>query len=252
MFPIRDDNPTVRQSLVTFAIIGFNAAVWVLFQGLGTEPALSRSVCELGAIPGEMLGTVPPGTRISLSQNTVCVIGAGGGWTSALSSMFVHGGWFHILSNMWFLAVFGDNVEDSMGPVRFALFYLVCGIAAVVAQVLSNPLSPAPMVGASGAIGGVMGAYAVLYPRAPVHLLIVFGLYIDRVVVPAYVMLGYWLIIQFVGAVPVLRSTGGGIAFWAHIGGFVAGALLVFVFRDADRVRAHRELTSRRRARGRR
>jgi membrane associated rhomboid family serine protease len=232
--------------MVTFGIIGLNVAAWVVLQGFGTEPGLSRSVCELGAIPGELLGTVSPGTRVQIGPDAVCVLGGEGQWLTTLSSMFMHGGWFHIASNMWFLAVFGDNVEDSMGPVRFAVFYLLCGLAAVAAQVVSNPSSPVPMVGASGAIGGVMGGYAMLYPRVPVHMLIIFGFYITRVVVPAYLMLGYWLVIQFLGAVPALRSEGGGVAFWAHIGGFVAGALLVIVFRDPTRVAAHQALRMRR------
>jgi membrane associated rhomboid family serine protease len=247
MFPLRDDNPTVRTSVVTFGIIGLNVAAWVLLQGFGTEPGLSRSICELGAIPGDLLGTVAPGMRVQIGPDAVCVLGGGGRWLTTLSSMFMHGGWFHIASNMWFLAVFGDNVEDSMGPVRFGVFYVLCGLAAVAAQVVSNPASPIPMVGASGAIGGVMGGYAMLYPRAPVHMLIIFGFYINRVVVPAYLMLGYWLVIQLVGAVPALRSEGGGVAFWAHIGGFAAGALLVSWFRDPARVEAHNALRAGRR-----
>jgi membrane associated rhomboid family serine protease len=124
---------------------------------------------------------------------------------------------------MWFLTVFGDNVEEAMGKINFALFYLTCGLVSVAAQVISNPSSAVPMVGASGAIGGVMGAYAVLFPRAPVHLLVFLGFFITRVVVPAYLMLGYWFFLQFIGGFFSLGSTRGGVAFWAHIGGFVAG-----------------------------
>jgi membrane associated rhomboid family serine protease len=238
MFPLRDDNPTVTASVATLAIIVANVAVWVFVQGLGTEPALSRSVCSLGAIPGALLGQLPAGTRVPLGD-AVCVLGEPSRIT-AITSMFMHGGWMHIVGNLWFLYVFGDNVEDSMGPVRFVVFYLVCGIAAVVAQTLANPSSPIPMVGASGAIGGVMGAYAVLYPRVPVHMLVFLGFYVDRIVVPAYVMLGYWFLIQLLSGA-ALPSSGGGVAFWAHIGGFVAGVVLVFIFRVPERVGAHRD-----------
>ena len=239
MFPLRDDNPTVTTSIATFAIIGLNAGAWLFVQGFGMEPALSRSVCALGAIPGALLGQLPAGMRLPLGD-AVCVLGEPN-WITAITSMFMHGGWLHIIGNLWFLYVFGDNVEDSMGPIRFAVFYLLCGIAAVAAQTLSNPSSPIPMVGASGAIGGVMGAYAVLYPRVPVHLLVFLGFYVDRIVVPAYLMLGYWFLIQVMSGIPALESTGGGVAFWAHAGGFLAGVALVFPFRDRRRVSAHRE-----------
>jgi membrane associated rhomboid family serine protease len=129
-----------------------------------------------------------------------------------------------------------------MGPLRFLVFYVLCGLAAVAAQVLVSPASAIPMVGASGAIGGVMGAYAVLYPRAPVEMLVILGFYVDRIVVPAVVMLGYWFLIQLLGGIPTLASEGGGVAFWAHIGGFLAGVVLVLVFRSRTRTEAHRQM----------
>lgn len=239
MFPLRDDNPTLTTSAATFAIIGLNIAAWVFVQGLGTDPALVRSVCELGAIPGELLGTVPPGFKVALDPTHACVIGEPS-WHTLISSMFMHGGWFHIIGNMWFLYVFGDNVEDAMGSLRFAIFYLACGIAAAVAQIVSNPQSAIPMVGASGAIGGVMGAYAVLYPRAPVHMLVVLGFFVTRVDVPAFLMLGYWFLLQLLGGLPSLQETAGGVAFWAHVGGFLAGVALVQAFKVPARVDAHR------------
>jgi len=241
MFPLRDDNPTLGTSVATFAIIALNVAAWALVQGLGSEPALSRSVCALGAIPGDLLGRLPPGSSIPLGPDSVCRIGEGSRPVTILTSMFMHGGWFHILGNMWFLYIFGDNVEDAMGSLRFVIFYLLCGVAAVAAQVWANPTSPVPMVGASGAIGGVMGAYAVLYPRAPVHMLIVLGFYVDRIVVPAVLMLGYWFLIQLVAGLPALESSQGGVAFWAHVGGFIAGVALILPFRDPIRVAAHQE-----------
>jgi rhomboid family protein len=239
VFPLRDDNPTLTTSAATFAIIGLNVAAWVFVQGLGSDPALVRSVCELGAIPGELLGTVPPGHEVALDPTHVCVIGEPS-WYTLISSMFMHGGWFHIIGNLWFLYVFGDNVEDAMGSVRFAIFYLACGVAAAVAQIVSNPQSAIPMVGASGAIGGVMGAYAVLYPRAPVHMLVVLGFFVTRVSVPAFLMLGYWFLLQLLGGLPSLQETAGGVAFWAHVGGFLAGVVLVAAFRIPARVEAHR------------
>jgi membrane associated rhomboid family serine protease len=146
----------------------------------------------------------------------------------------------HIIGNLWFLWVFGDNVEDLMGPFRFIAFYLLCGLAAAAAQIASDPQSTVPMVGASGAIGGVLGAYARLHPHARVQTLLVLGIYFTRIWVPAWVMLGYWFLLQLLGALPAIGSRGGGVAFWAHIGGFVAGLLLSFVLVDPRRVEAHR------------
>jgi len=246
MFPIRDDNPTLTRSVVTVALVVVNVLAWVFVQGLGTEPALSTSVCELGAIPGELLGRVAPGTSVPLGPGMACVIDPVADWRTALTHMFLHGSWFHLIGNLWFLWVFGDNVEDSMGGLRFVLFYVVCGLAAFAAQAATSPGSAIPMVGASGAIGGVMGAYARLYPRAPVHLLIIFFLWVDRTVVPAVLMLGYWFVIQVLGGIPALASETGGVAFWAHVGGFLAGIALVGVFTKPERVAAHRALLGRR------
>ena len=147
---------------------------------------------------------------------------------------------FPRMVDLWFLSIFGDNVEDAMGPGRFALFYLLCGLAAVAAQVISDPTSALPMVGASGAIGGVMGAYAVLYPRAPVRVLFFFGFFFTTISVPAVAMLGFWFLIQLLGGIPALQSDAGGVAFWAHVGGFVAGVALIHAFRDPVRLAAHR------------
>ena len=239
MIPLRDENPTLGTSAATFAIIALNIATWIFVQGLGSDPALSRSVCELGAIPGALLGRVPEQMAIPVGPGLECVMGKPS-WTTVLTSMFMHGGWFHILGNLWFLSVFGDNVEDSMGPARFVAFYLLCGVAASLAHIVSSPSSSIPMVGASGAIGGVMGAYAVLYPRVPVHMLIVLGFFFTRVIVPAYFMLGYWFLLQLLGGIPALHGAGGGVAFWAHVGGFAAGVALIPLFRDPERVEAHR------------
>ena len=154
--------------------------------------------------------------------------------------MFLHGGWFHLIGNMWFLWVFGNNVEDSMGHGRYLLFYILCGLAAATAQTFASPASPVPMVGASGAISGIMGAYIVLYPRVRVHMLVILVIFVTRIVVPAYVMLGYWFLIQIVGG--SLAREAGGVAFWAHAGGFLAGAVLIHFFRDPILVARHRAL----------
>jgi rhomboid family protein len=241
MFPIRDDNPTLGTPAITVVLIGLNVAAWILVQGMGAEPVLSRSVCELGLIPGELLGRIPVGYTLPMSRDMSCVIGPSH-WYTPLTSMFLHGGWLHLIGNMWFLWLFGNNVEDSMGHGRYLVFYLLCGLAAAAAQTLVNPASAIPMVGASGAISGVMGAYIVLYPRVRIHMLIFLGFFITRAVVPAYLMLGYWLLLQLLGGLPSLGDEAGGVAFWAHAGGFLAGAVLILVFRDNDLVARHRAL----------
>ena len=184
MFPIRDDNPNFLVPIVTSGLIVLNALAWVFAQGLGSGPALARSICLLGLTPGELLNTLPAGTAVPLGRDSYCVLTDSRSAYTVLTSMFMHGGWMHLIGNMWFLWIFGNNVEDSMGHLRFALFYLCCGLAAAAAQVLADPASPTPMVGASGAIGGVMGAYVVLYPRVQVHLLLFFGFFITTVAVP--------------------------------------------------------------------
>ena len=241
MFPYRDDNPTLATPVVTFLLIALNVAAWVLIQGMGAEPMLSQSVCELGLIPGEYLGRIPAGYTLPLSRTSACVLGESSPITP-LTSMFLHGGWLHLIGNMWFLWVFGNNVEDSMGHVRYVVFYLLCGLAAAAAQTVANPSSPIPMVGASGAIGGVMGAYVVLYPRVRVHMIVFLGFFVTRVAVPAFLMLGYWFLLQLLGGLPTLGEERGGVAFWAHAGGFLAGALLIMVFRDRELVAKHRLL----------
>ncbi|NLP03929.1 MAG: rhomboid family intramembrane serine protease [Fibrobacter sp.] len=246
MFPLRDENPTLRASLVTYLIILVNILVWVFIQGMGSEPSLINSVCKLGLIPGELLGKVSEGHRVPLGRNLVCILDGKADWYTLVSHMFAHGGWFHIIGNLWFLAIFGDNVEDSMGRIKFLFFYLLCGLAAAATQIWTNPSSTIPMVGASGAIGGVMGAYAVLYPRSPVHMLVIFGIFIDRVIVPAYFMLAYWFLIQLLSAIPTLGGAEGGVAFWAHVGGFLAGVILIPFFKDKKRVEAHRKVVFRR------
>ena len=155
--------------------------------------------------------------------------------------MFLHGGWLHLIGNMWFLWVFGNNVEDSMGHFRYLVFYLLCGLAAAATQTFVSPSSIVPMVGASGAISGVMGAYVILYPRVRVHMIVFLFIFITRIAVPAYLMLGYWFLLQLLGGSAAQGE--GGVAFWAHVGGFVAGAGLISLFKDERLVEEHRALS---------
>ena len=239
MFPYRDDNPTVLTPFVTVAIIVVTTAVWIVVQGAGMGPPMLGSLCELGLIPGEITGRIPDGTLVPLGAGAACRLG-GQPYHTVVTSMFLHGGWFHLLGNMWFLWVFGNNIEDSMGHLRFVVFYLATGTLAAAAQVVANPSSGVPMVGASGAISGVMGAYLVLYPRVRVHMLVVLGFFITTVAVPASFMLLYWAFLQLAGSMVGGGGEGGGVAFMAHLGGFVAGAALITFFRNPDLVRAHR------------
>lgn len=239
MFPLRDENPTVRKPVATMAIIGINVVAWMLVQGFGQDEALARSLCLYGLIPGELLDLAPIGTIIPLGPELGCELDGRTSVATLITHMFLHAGWAHIIGNMWFLWVFGDNVEDAMGPVRFAAFYLLCGLAAAAAQITTDPSAAIPMVGASGAIGGVMGAYARLYPRAHVITLLFLGIYWTTVALPAIAMLGYWFFIQLAGGFPTLYSGEGGVAFWAHIGGFLAGVLLAGLMSRPDYLAEH-------------
>ncbi len=242
VLPYRDDNPTIQTPVVTIGVIVLTSLVWIVVQGAGNDPALGRSVCELGAIPGELLRRVPAGTTIPIGPRLACQVTDTPHWYTVVSSIFLHGGWLHLIGNMWFLWIFGNNVEDSMGRGRFVVFYLACGVLAALAQIFASPSSPVPMVGASGAISGVMGAYVVLYPRVRVHLVLWLGFWITTVAVPAYLMLFYWAFLQLLGSLPSLgQSTAqGGVAFLAHLGGFAAGAALIRGFVRPELLEAHR------------
>lgn len=230
MFPLHDDNPTELFPLITLGLMGACVAVWALVQGAGFSPeVLGESVCALGAIPAEVVAR--PGTWAS----GPCSPG-GLSWEALLTSMFLHGSWFHLIGNLWFLWIFGNNVEDSMGHLRFLVFYVLTGVVAALAHVLADPASTVPMVGASGAISAVMGAYLVLYPRARVDTLFWIVVFVRVVPLPAWIILGYWFLIQL--ASTGAMGGGGGVAYAAHVGGFVAGALLIPVFRNARLVAA--------------
>ena len=239
MIPYHDENATQRTPIVTMAVIAACTLTWVVVQGAGQETPLATSVCNLGLIPGELTGSLPPGVRFPLTEDLVCVTDPGAQTQNLLTSMFLHGSWMHLIGNMWFLWLFGNNVEDSMTRPRFVIFYLACGLAAALAQVAADPSSAIPMVGASGAISGVMGAYLVLFPRVRVYTFIPLGFVMTSMALPAWVMLIYWMVLQIIGGLGSIGAEGGGVAFWAHIGGFIAGVVLVKIFASGRRVQAH-------------
>ena len=175
-----------------------------------------------------------------MGDGLFCVTEPGRQISHLVTSMFLHGSWMHLLGNMWFLWLFGNNVEDSMGRLRFVIFYLLCGLAAAMGQVLTTPTSAIPMVGASGAISGVMGGYLLLYPNVRVFALLFLGFFVTSIALPAWMMLGYWFLIQFVSGLAAFGGDLGGVAFWAHVGGFAAGIVLVKLFARSDYIVARR------------
>ena len=230
MFPYRDENRTQRTPYVTIVIIAINVLVWIVIQGAGAPLPLARSICNLGLIPGELTETLPPDTPFEMERGLVCLTDPGRGMSHLMTSMFLHGSWMHLLGNMWFFWIFGNNIEDSMGRGRFVVFYLISGLCAAGLQIFMTPSSGIPMVGASGAISGIMGAYLVLYPRVKVYTLVPLVFFITTIALPAWVMLGYWMLLQFFGGLQSIGVAGGGTAFWAHVGGFVAGLVLIKLF----------------------
>lgn len=206
MFPIHDHNPSGRVPYVTYALIALNVGVFLAYwPQLHTARAAAMFFDTWGVVP----------YRVS----------AGRDLGSIVTSMFLHGGWMHLLGNMLFLWIFGDNMEDSFGHVPFAGFYLACGAAAALAQVAGAPQSPVPMVGASGAIAGVMGGYLLLFPRAKIDVLFIFIIFFKVFVVPAWLVLGVWFGVQLFSGIGDSMQ-GGGVAYLAHVGGFAAGLLL--------------------------
>jgi membrane associated rhomboid family serine protease len=245
MFPISDDNPTLRFPLVTVLTLIALALAWVFVQGAGfDQKVLAASVCNLGLVAGEITRQAPLGSYVELGHGLRCVVDDDPiNKLTPITSMFLHGGWMHLLGNGLFLWVFGNNVEDSMGRIRFVFFYLLCGLAAAAAQVFQSPASPVPMIGASGAISGVLGGYLVLYPKVPVNVLIPIFIFIQIVKLPAYLVLVIWIGMQLLNASTGMDS---GVAVWAHIGGFAAGVVLVKYFEN-DEIVAERLRRLRRR-----
>jgi len=221
MIPIRDDTPRYSTPYVTYFIIALNVLVFLFELSVGAQGprALNSLIHEFGVVPRHFV-RVASGPGFSLPGLLLPI----------LTSMFLHGGWVHIIGNMWFLWIFGDNIEDYLGHLRYLFFYLASGFAAALAHILLNLGSNAPTVGASGAIAGVMGAYLVLYPRARVLTLVPLIVFFTFWWLPAWVMLGYWFVVQFLmgtlTSITESQSTGG-VAVWAHVGGFVAGIVLI-------------------------
>jgi len=242
MIPISDENPTLHTPVMTWALLGTMFAVWLTAQGAGlNELQLAKSICNYGMVPGELTHRAPLGETVPIARGIRCIVDNDPINTfTPLTSMFLHGGWMHILGNALFFWVFGNNIEDSMGSARFLAFYLICGFAAAAAHVLMQPASPVPTVGASGAISGVLGAYLVLYPRVRVNMLFIFVIFFRVIPVPAWLVLIWWFALQVISALPSLSQVNpdvsSGVAVWAHIGGFITGALLIKVFEKPDRV----------------
>ncbi len=208
MFPIRDHNPSNRTPFITWALIAINIVVFLSYY-----PSLSDSERLLMAFFGDW-ALVPVDLVSGRNGHTL------------LTSMFLHGGWMHLIGNMLFLWIFGDNLEDLLGHLGFLGFYLAAGVAAAVGQIIAGPGSTIPMVGASGAIAGVMGGYLLCFPRARIDVLVIIVVLIKIITVPAWLMLGFWFGLQLVNGV-LVDAAGGGVAYWAHAGGFLAGLLLM-------------------------
>jgi membrane associated rhomboid family serine protease len=220
--PLFDDNPTGRVPIVTWSLIAICAAVFLFQLGLD-ERGARVFIFSYGAVPALITGSVPRPAALAGLPDLATVI----------TSVFMHGGILHLGGNMLYLWIFGDNVEDSMGPIKFIIFYLACGIAATMAHVAIDPDSVTPLVGASGAIAGVLAAYLMLYPHAHVRVLVVILIFIRFTSFPALAVLAAWLIIQFLSA-PASLGDGGGVAYFAHLGGFAAGLILTPFFKRRD------------------
>ena len=237
MIPISDENPTLHTPWMTWLLIGTTVAVWMIVQGAGSGERLPVSVCNFGLVPGELTHRAPVGMTVPLAENLGCAVDRLPiNQLTPITSMFLHGSWGHLLGNLLFFWVFGNNIEDSMGPGRFLIFYLICGLAAAGAHVLVEPASPVPTVGASGAISGVMGAYLVLYPRVRVNMLFIFIIFFKVFAIPAWLVLLWWFAVQVLTGLPQLMpvrpEVSGGVAVWAHVGGFVAGVVLIKLFEN--------------------
>lgn len=220
MIPLRDKNPTRRFPIVTIGLIVLNAVVFLYELSLGE--GLQEFFQSFGAVPRQIVSSLTPADLIP------------GALFPMLTSMFVHGGWLHLVGNMLYLWIFGDNVEDKVGHGRFVVFYLLCGLAASGLHVVLDPGSAMPMVGASGAISGILGAYLLMFPRARVVTLIPIFFFIQIAELPALVVLGFWFVMQFFNGMLSLGYEAGGmggVAWWAHVGGFASGLVLILPFR---------------------
>jgi membrane associated rhomboid family serine protease len=214
VIPIRDINPVRRAALVTYGLIAVNIVVFLYEVSMPSTGHLGALASTWGLVPYRLTGLEPMA------------------FASVFTSMFLHSGWLHLLGNMLYLWIFGDNIENALGSLRFLLFYMLCGIGAALGQVLIDPTSRIPMIGASGAVSGVLGAYLLLYPRAEVDTLLFVGFFARRVRLPAVTVLGWWIVIQLLSGLASLGvEATGGVAWFAHVGGFAAGLLLACLLR---------------------
>ncbi len=221
--PLFDDNPSRRTPWVAWIIIAACVLVFMWQQSLPPQ-AERLAFFQYGFIPANASGVAPLPPEIAILP----------AWATMISAMFLHGGWMHIGGNMLYLWIFGDNVEDSMGPWRFVIFYLLCGVAAALAQFMIGPSSRIPMVGASGGIAGILGAYLILHPRAAIRTFLLILIFVRFINLPAWLVLGVWIGGQFVAVPNALSGDDGGVAYFAHIGGFLAGMVLIPFFKRAD------------------
>ena len=248
MFPLKDDIPTRRFPYLTVGLIVANVVMFFFFQGAFIDDAdFNQKVIDYGAIPYEISN---PGEYCAAEGQRLACGGDASGqpstWLTLLTSMFMHGGLLHLGGNMLFLWIFGNNIEDSMGPLRFIAFYLLGGVAALAAQTAIDPSAAVPTIGASGAVAAVLGGYALLYPRARVVTLLFIVIFFTIFELPALLVLGGWFVLQALYGASELATpvgSGGGVAYFAHIGGFLFGLLLIKLFANdvhEDYERAHR------------
>lgn len=233
MIPLGDNIPPVRRPVMTYLLLAGTWAVWLLVQQAGFDPqVLAQTVCNFGMVPGEITHRATLGFAVPIGPGMACVIDNDRiNPVTPLLSIFLHGGWGHIIGNSIYLLVFGKNVESSMGAMRFLLFYLVCGLVAAATHIAVSPASAVPTVGASGAISGILGGYLLLYPRARIRMYFPPIFFFS---IPAVLVLLFWFGEQLLAGLPQLSAVDkdvmGGVAVWAHVGGFLAGAMLVRLF----------------------
>jgi len=224
LIPLKDDNPTYRTPIVTYSIIAICVIVFIL-EITSSSYNNGQLFYSYGLIPAVFTGQATLPNEIAGLPTEITLI----------SSMFMHGGFMHLIGNMLYMWIFADNIEDEIGPIRFLIFYLLAGMAAALTQVYLNTSSTIPMIGASGAIGGVLGAYIVNHPKAKVLVLIPFGFFSQIIKIPALYVLGFWFVLQFINS-SLSSSTGGGVAYGAHIGGFIFGVIAILFFNKKSTV----------------
>jgi len=228
MIPLKDDNPTSSKPIVSYSIIFFCVIIFLAQLGLN-ETELREFTYSYGLIPSVLMNI----DQLPDSLNKISPIG------TIFTSMFMHGGWMHLIGNMLYLWIFADNIEDDLGTLNFVIFYFVSGIGAAMSQVFIDINSQIPMIGASGAIGGVLGAYLINYPNARVLVLIPFGFFSQLLKIRALYVLGFWFVLQFINSF-LSSSSGGGVAYAAHIGGFISGVILILFFNKKTKKKVYK------------